>query len=387
MSSGLQFLVGSNSSTVGPTPSWVEPSANPKLKGKVFYAVSEMAGKVLSLELAPDGKLVVTGMGVTKGGPAHVLALKDGSGVIVTNYSGGSALFYPVDPLTGHLPAAPTGALATLTPSFLSSHPPLLQFTFTYTPHGPNKERQEASHPHQAVEGADGVVYVPDLGSDRIWIVRKATDGVALEVWGEMRLPGGAGPRHAALSPDGKHLYVLTELSHEIFIFPTPSSTSLHRPSDPGYLPIEPLTAEGYEIVPPEIPRELRGPLNAGELIVSPLAHASGRTLYASNRGQVDLNSQIPKADAKGDGIAVLTLSTDGTRVESHRIVRTGTNFIRGMGVSKDGRWLASVGQKDGNVEVYECGGERGEELVLRARLEASEGLGKTLLPTDVLWL
>jgi 6-phosphogluconolactonase (cycloisomerase 2 family) len=125
--------------------------------------------------------------------------------------------------------------------------------------------------------------------------------------------------------------------------------------------------------------------MNAGEIIVSPL---NARTIYASNRGQVDLNSEIP-ADAKGDGIAVLTLSEDGTKVESHTIVRTGTNFIRGMGVTKDGRWLATVGQKDGNVEVYECTGARGEELVLTARLEAGDqnGLGVTLLPTDVLWL
>lgn len=49
-------------------------------------------------------------------------------------------------------------------------------------------------------------MYVPDLGSDRIWIVRKAAgEGeVQLEICGEMRFPGGAGPRHAALSPDGK---------------------------------------------------------------------------------------------------------------------------------------------------------------------------------------
>ncbi|KAJ9117127.1 hypothetical protein QFC24_006586 [Naganishia onofrii] len=411
MSSDLQFLVGSNSSdialvrfspstkqlsrvassTVGPTPSWVEPCAIPALHGKVFYAASEMAGKVLSLDLAEDGKLSVQGMGVTKGGSAHVLALKDGSGVIATNYSGGSALFYPVDQQTGHLPAASTGALASLTPSFLASHPPILHFPFTYARHGPNKDRQEASHPHQAVEGEGGIVYVPDLGSDRIWIVRKAAgEGeVQLEICGEMRLPGGAGPRHAALSPDGKHLYVLTELSHEIFIFPTPSPTNLHKPSEPLYLPIEPLTYEGYEIVPPEIPRDLRAPLNAGELIVCPLSRAHGRTLYASNRGQVDLNSQIPGAEAKGDAITVLTLSEEGTHVESHTIVRTGTNFIRGMGVSKDGRWLACVGQKDGNVEVYECQGARGEELVLVARLEAGaqDGLGITMLPTDVTWL
>ena len=74
------------SSAVGPSPTWVEPSKNPTLAGKVFYAVNEMAGKIVSLELN-DGKLEVTGMGVTKSDPAHVMALKDGSGVIATNVS------------------------------------------------------------------------------------------------------------------------------------------------------------------------------------------------------------------------------------------------------------------------------------------------------------
>lgn len=106
MSSDLKFLVGSyttsialvsfnpetkrlarvSSSAVGPSPTWVEASKNPTLAGKVFYAVNEMAGKIVSLELQ-DGKLQVVGMGVTKGDPAHVLALKDGSGVIATNVS------------------------------------------------------------------------------------------------------------------------------------------------------------------------------------------------------------------------------------------------------------------------------------------------------------
>jgi 6-phosphogluconolactonase (cycloisomerase 2 family) len=84
-------------SAVGPSPTWVEPSRNPKLAGKVFYAVNEMAGKIVSLELT-DGKLEVTGMGVTKGDPAHVMALKDGSGVIATNVSRLPFLSTPLTP-------------------------------------------------------------------------------------------------------------------------------------------------------------------------------------------------------------------------------------------------------------------------------------------------
>jgi 6-phosphogluconolactonase (cycloisomerase 2 family) len=91
MSSSLQFLVGSEGSYVytfsfNPstksleqvtksgnftTPSWVEPSQNAALKGKVFYAASEEGGKILSLELQSDGTLTETGSAPTGGSPAH----------------------------------------------------------------------------------------------------------------------------------------------------------------------------------------------------------------------------------------------------------------------------------------------------------------------------
>lgn len=81
-----------------PCPSWVEPSPT----SKAFYSVSENedGGKVFSFEVDADGKVKKTAEVATGGVPAHgtsldssmftdlaVHALKDGSGVIVTNVS------------------------------------------------------------------------------------------------------------------------------------------------------------------------------------------------------------------------------------------------------------------------------------------------------------
>lgn len=111
----------------------------------------------------------------------------------------------------------------------------------------------------------------------------------------------------------------------------------------------------------------------------------SPRTLYASNRGQVapdDGTDMSPDDSVKGDAIAIITLSTLGDKVENIEIIQTGANFIRGMGVTPDGKYLGVVGQKGDEIEVYECKGEHGEKLELVARSE-----GQTELGTDFVWV
>lgn len=58
------------------------------------------------------------------------------------------------------------------------------------------------------LEDQRGMLYAPDLGADRVWILRR--NGAAeLEICGWLQCPPGTGPRHAVLSPDG----TLLELS------------------------------------------------------------------------------------------------------------------------------------------------------------------------------
>jgi 6-phosphogluconolactonase (cycloisomerase 2 family) len=84
-----------------------------------------------------------------------------------------------------------------------------LEFEFPYTKgSAPNTERQDKPHAHHAIEDSKGQIYVCDLGSDRVWVVVK--DGeTGLKVKGYLQAPEGSGPRHAALSPDGKQSTIL----------------------------------------------------------------------------------------------------------------------------------------------------------------------------------
>lgn len=84
------------------------------------------------------------------------------------------------------------------------SSSPNLSFPFPYEGKtAPNTERQDTPHPHQIVEGEGGLLYVPDLGSDRVWLVKR--DGESgLKIEGYLQAPEGTGPRHLSLSLDGE---------------------------------------------------------------------------------------------------------------------------------------------------------------------------------------
>ena len=80
----------------------------------------------------------------------------------------------------------------------------LPKFPYESIEHGPNEDRQRQCHVHQILEDKRGLLYAPDLGSDRVWILRR--DQMKLEVCGWLQCPPGTGARHAVLTPDGTFL-------------------------------------------------------------------------------------------------------------------------------------------------------------------------------------
>lgn len=75
------------------------------------------------------------------------------------------------------------------------------QFPYQAVGHGPNKVRQRQCHLHQVLEDKNGLIYAPDLGADRVWILERSQ--MTLTVIGWLQCPPGTGARHAVFSPDG----------------------------------------------------------------------------------------------------------------------------------------------------------------------------------------
>ena len=82
----------------------------------------------------------------------------------------------------------------------LSKEEPYLQpsgsASLEFTGTGPDKERQEASHPHQVIRHPDREeVLVPDLGADKVWRLTKNEKGIWSNA-GSVNIKAGGGPRH-----------------------------------------------------------------------------------------------------------------------------------------------------------------------------------------------
>jgi len=166
-------------------------------------------------------------------------------------------------------------------------------------------------------------------------------------------------------------------MGHSLFIF------SLDNPSYPAH----PLPDVEVSIIPPSVPKEYQTYMDSSELCFNP---AIPGVLYASNRWELHINEKNkdsslppfkPESPASGDAIAIVLLSGDGSKIESVTHVRTACDAVRGMQVSRDGKFVAVAGQEGGGVEIWKIEGERGDDWKLAAKEHTLEQV------TDIVWL
>ncbi|KAK9466981.1 putative isomerase YbhE [Lipomyces arxii] len=293
----------------------------------------------------------ITSQQPTLGAPAHFITLGDKSALVLGTFCGGSIALYPITVTDS------AGLLLMDTPR-IEIFP---KFAYEANGHGPNEGRQHQCHVHQILEGKNGLLYAPDLGSDRVWIVRR--DGTNLEICGEIQVPPGTGPRHAVFTSDEKIMYVLGEMSHEVTAYDmSGKSTDLIRPME-GF---------SVNIIPSSVHADHQFMMDSAELSLHPTIP---NVLYVSNRWEKHIAEReprltnVPEKLPSGDTVAVVLLSSDGKSVEGISHVRTSLDTIRGMRLSDDGKYMAALGQEGGGIEVYEISGERGEVWTLISSL------------------
>ena len=152
-----------------------------KLGSAEAYAIDPASGMVTLLNRQPVGGPI----------PAHLAVDPSGRHLVVGNYTGGNFVVLPIEadgrlgPVSGEI--KDSGA-------------------------GPNKQRQEAPHPHAVVfDPAGRYIAAADLGIDKVLTFR-LNDGGLVRV-GEAPAAPGAGPRHLAFDTNGRVLYVVNELN------------------------------------------------------------------------------------------------------------------------------------------------------------------------------
>jgi 6-phosphogluconolactonase len=263
------------------------------------FAIDPKTGDLKLLNQRPSGGA----------GPCHLIVDKKGGHVLAANYSGGSVCVIPIDD-DGQL------GQATAFKQHVGS--------------SVNKQRQEGPHAHSInLDAANRFAVVADLGLDKVMIYKydagKGTltpnDPSATDI------TPGSGPRHFAFHPDGRHAYVINELTSTV--------TAMDYDAEHGVLkPIQTIST---------LPADFRGETTCAEVQV----HPSGKFLYGSNRGH--------------DSIAVFRIDSESGRLTAAGHQSQEIKTPRNFGIDPTGSFLIVANQDSNSMVVFRINGETGE--------------------------
>lgn len=288
----------------------------------VLYAVSEVAdadgkptGAVLSFAIdEATGTLTAKNhQSSGGGGPCHVSVDRTGRVALAANYGGGSVIC---------LGLAADGSLE---PVAAGKPGGFIQ----HEGKGPNPQRQEAPHGHSINPSPDGRFAVAcDLGVDKVFIHALDIDKATLTPHGFGRGAPGAGPRHFAFHPDGRHGYAVNELDLTVTAFAyDPQAGTLESIQAISTLPADVTDTKGF---------------STAEIV----AHPSGKFLYASNRG----HDSIAMYRVDGGTGRLTFLGAEPIRGKTPR------NFV----IDPSGKFLLAAGQNSHTVTVFAIDAETG---------------------------
>ena len=255
------------------------------------YAVDAATGRLTLLNRKPSGG----------GDPSYISLDKTARFAFVANYQGGNVAAYAI---------RPDGSLGERTA--------LIQ----HTGHSVNPLRQTRAFAHSiVVDPSNHFVLVPDLGLDKIFIYRfnPATGALTPSNPAWVQTPPGSGPRHITFHPNGRWVYVITEMGSSILLYNWDAKHGTLK--------------EKQQIS--ALPPDFRGVSTSAEVRVPP----NGRFLYASNRGR--------------NSIAVFSVDQTSGRLSPLQDIPSGGNTPRNFDFDPRGRWLLVTNQDSDNAVVF----------------------------------
>lgn len=185
----------------------------------------------------------------------------------------------------------------------------------TYIGSGTNPERQEKSHPHQAVVSPDGKhLFVCDLGCDKVWV--HPISGEKLGPAAAIGAPAGSGPRHLVFHPRLPRFYLLGELDAQVRVYEGAGTDWRLVASHAA------------------IPEKFAGAAHGGAIRL----HPSRKTLAVSVRGS--------------DNIAVFGIDATGDLSPAANFP-TGGKTPRDFDFTPSGRWLLALNQDSDNLVAF----------------------------------
>jgi 6-phosphogluconolactonase len=261
--------------------------------GDTVYAAGE-AARVVSAYRAVGNELHFLGLQNTAGElPCALAVLGDRAALAVACYGDGTVDVHPL---------SPDGAIQKTGQSL----------------RGVGKSsriNQTGPHAHSALQVDATTVLTADLGTDTVYL--HTLDGDLLTRTGSISFPQGSGPRDLLLHPSGV-LWVLAELSHEIFVLERDGERFAIRSS----------------VALPDA--------EPGDHAAALARSADGRFAYAGLRGS--------------DRIAVFAVSEDGRELTPVGSVWSGGGWPRHLVI--DGEYLRVANQLTNSVVTFTLGAD-----------------------------
>ena len=188
---------------------------------------------------------------------------------------------------------------------------------------GPVAGRQEHAHAHCVAFTPDEQrVLVTDLGADRIFLYRFDRDSLSLSPDGETALNPGAGPRHMVFSRNGQFLYVVTELSNQVYVY----RYEPHREGGKALTQLQVLST---------LPENCGQTSSCAAIRLSP----DGKLLFVSNRYT--------------DTVALFSCDTATGQLVGPTIFPLSGRNPRDIQLSPDGNWLLAGFQDSDGIQVF----------------------------------
>ena len=277
----------------------------------ILYAIlrTEGLGSIASYRIAPDGSLTLESeLGDRPHGASHINISDDGRFLAVAYFRTGITGLYRLDDE------------GRITADFAEAQ---------HKGKGPVADKQWAPHPHYAGFSSDTrFLYVPDLGTDHIWVYRVQAEQPMLQLVQKAAAPPGSGPRHMVIHPVLDMVYVSDELPARV------SRYALNR--ETGEL-------RYLDSMPP-------APEAAGEVehTVSDIRlHPSGRFLYLVNRGF--------------DRVSVFSVDQENGELTPVEREPVRGSISRNMAFTHNGQWALVAGQLSNTLAVFKVDTASGE--------------------------
>ena len=292
--------------TAAVQPSWVILAPG----GRFLYAVNETgdgpkdpSGGVSAFAVDPQTGALTFLNRQPSGGPApcHLAFDRTGHHLLVANYWGGSVSVFPL-----------------LSDGRLGPASAFVQHT------GGTREpgRDPGPHAHAVQLSADNrFALVADLGRDEVMVYRfdAGRGTLAPHEPPAISLGNGSGPRHLAFDADGRHLFVINELSSTISVLAY----------DPGKGTLSAIQTVST------LPADFHGSNSTAEVALSP----DGRFLYGSNRGH--------------DSIAIFAVDPATRKLTPVGHQPTLGKTPRNFAIDPTGRYLLAANQASDTVVVF----------------------------------